>query len=437
MKMNQTIIRKNLIFGLALLLLLSCSDFTNQKKESALPVTKGAGPEVLGKNRFPEGFDPNAGEFSEVKMIANVGLNIIAPVTKMMRIQTEILVGEIDMVVARLREGSSADKELAAAQESWRKVMLNYHFLEGVPVGPLSDRQLGLKGRIYSWSSLCGVDKEVVKHSTDPRAPFPELITLKGLLAVEYLLFELNLGTDCNATNPENTKVVAWTKKSNPEKLSDRMKYASLLAKDLVLRMAELESRWSEGGFNYSKSMVDGTLYPNVKDATAALSDALFSIETLKDRRLAKPLGLLKDCLSEAQKCPEDVEHIWSGLSYDAIDAQVSGFEAAFFGRSAAVDGFGFDDFLKSLGHADVAEHFQLIVNAIHDQIRSLKNQGTLEAAVLALDPAQCKLTTTQNKIVPVCALFQEVRQLHLKLKSEFLSALSLRAPPAHQGDSD
>ncbi|MBX9766080.1 MAG: imelysin family protein [Bdellovibrionales bacterium] len=422
----------------AMLVLLSCSEFSNQKKDGPVQQTKPPVTTPQGQNPFPEGFDPNSGEFSESKMIASIGLNVIAPAVSRLRIETELMINEIDAAFSRFREGNGAHNELLAAQEAWRNVMLSYHFLEGAPIGLLSD--VTFRQSIYSWpgSNLCGIDKQVVARVESAGTPVASLLyTMKGLLAIEYLLFESSLETECNPRAITSKEAVEWTKKSDSSKRTDRLKFASQLAKDLLVQVQKLEAYWSPTGANFTKSMVDGSAYPTLKDATTALSDSLFSIEIAKDRRLGKPLGLHKDCLNVEKKCPEDIEHLWSKISFQAIDAQLSGLEAVFFGRSKSLEGFGFDDFLKSLGRADVVEHFQAMFNGIRAQSKVAQAAGTLEELVLGMDVDKCKQTTIQNKLVPACALFQEVRQLNIKLKTEFLAALSLRAPPSYQGDSD
>lgn len=426
----------------AMSLLLSCSEFSNQKKEipgSPVRPTTGGAAKVPKANPFPDGFDPNAGEFSEYKMIASIGLNVIAPATTRLRLQTELMIAEIDSAYSALTEERGAHNELKAAQEAWRRVMLSYHFLEGAPVGPLSD--LTFKQSIYSWPgiNLCGIDKQVVARSKSVGAPVAGLFyTLKGLLALEYLLFESSLESKCNLIAAPNEDVVLWIKNTDNQKRLDRLNFARFVAADVFVQVEKLESDWAPKGTNFSKLMVDGIEpFATLRTATTALSHALFSIEVLKDRRLGKPLGLHKDCLNAERKCPEDIEHLWSKISLEAIDAQMNGFEAVFFGRSKNIDGFGFDDFLRTLGRADVAERFRVMLNHFREHSKAAQALGTLEEAVLSMDVEKCKATTAENNFIPVCALFQSVRQINTKLKTEFLSALSLSAPPSYQGDSD
>lgn len=414
--------------------MLSCS-FTNSDNKPLVSPQKPVDGQS-GENGFPSGYNPNAGPFSEEKMLANIGLNVIAPATSTLRLQSEILQMEISKAFAAAKNNGSA-RDLNDAQAAWKKTMLAYHFLSGVPVGPMSHRQLGLLGeKIYSWPymNLCGVDNQVVARADQPTTAAPELFTLKGLAVLEYLLFEQTLGSTCNPNNIQNKKVIEWVQTKTPaQKKLDRLQYAHVIVQDLVEQTKKLEAFWSPQGRNFSKTLVDGSFYPSIKEAINAVSDSLFSLETAKDLRMAKPLGLHKEC---SGKCAQYLEHAWSKISLEAIEAQAQGFDAAFAGRGT-IDGYGFDDYLKTFGRQDVASHIQDSLSTFLQSLREAQALGTLSEQIETIDHDQCKATTRENRLVPVCAAYQDLRQVTTKLKTEFLTALSLRAPPSHQGDND
>src|SRR5690606_32778303 len=86
------VVMKNLRILLALILAgsISCSDFFESGARNNKP--------NQGKTSggfFPPGFDPNVGSFSTAKMLANIGLHVIAPLTKELRVQSELLEMEI------------------------------------------------------------------------------------------------------------------------------------------------------------------------------------------------------------------------------------------------------------------------------------------------------------------------------------------------------
>ena len=415
-------------------MLVACSDFFNSEEKKA-----GSSQNQIqsGFKPFPEGYNPNQGPFSQEKLIANIGLNVIVPGTQALRLQAEILNLELENWLSRDNRKEDQKKVI---HTQWKKVMTQFHFLEGIPLGPLSDKQLGLSEQIYSWpySNLCGVDHEVLKFSVSNQASVSSLFTLKGLSVLEYLLFDETYTTTCNPQSARNKPVVQWTLKNQTEKEFDRMFYASKLTQDLIEKTKQLESLWNPNTNNFTMSLLDGSLYPEgIKKAVNAMSDSLFSLEKLKDLKMAKPLGLHKDCLSDFKKCPESVEHSWSQISYDSIRAQAEGFKAAFNGEGRNINGFGFDDFLVSIGRQDVSTR----LNENIDQF--LRNLGELEVGLAfqqqieAMDILDCSNSTIQNRIVPVCSLFQDLRVITTQMKTEFLIALSLQAPPTYQGDND
>lgn len=415
-------------------LLVACSDFFNSSKSSN-DKPNGGGEKVTGYKPFPADYNPNTGIFSEEKLLANVGLNVIVPATQNLRLQTEILSLELQQWL----RNKTADQK-ATLQNQWKKVMAAYHFLDGAPIGPLSDKNLRLAEQIYSWpySNFCGVDHEVLKLNQNPNeAKVPQLFTLKGLSALEYLLFEKDLGTQCNALNVRNKPVVEWTKKSAGDKETDRMQYAALITRDLVEQTRALESIWNPQTNNYTMSLVDGTLHGNIKDSVNALSDSLFSVEKVKDFKMAKPLGLHKECTSETKKCPESVEHSWSDFSFEAMEAQVQGFETVFMGLTSTQDGFGFDDYLINMGHEGVAQTMKNNLDYFLSSVQEIKKNGTFKEQIEQMNAQECAQTTLENKKVPVCTLYQELRLISTKMKTEFLVALSLKSPPTYQGDND
>lgn len=418
----------------AVFLLVACSDFFNSENKKVGPTKNQI---QSGFKPFPEGYDPNQGPFSQEKLIANIGLNVIVPATQALRLQAEILNLELENWVTK-KTRTEEQKELIQLQ--WKKVMTQFHFLEGIPLGPLSDKQLGLAEQIYSWpySNLCGVDHEVLKFSISNQTAIPSLFTLKGLSVLEYLLFDETYTTTCNPQSARNRPVVQWTLKNSSEKELDRMFYASKLTQDLLDKTKQLEALWNPNTNNFTMSLLDGSLYPEgIKDAVNAMSDSLFSVEKLKDLKMAKPLGLHKDCLNESKKCPESVEHTWSQISFASIKAQAQGFQAAFNGEGRNLNGFGFDDFLVSMGRQDVSTKLNENLDQFLRSLEIVESELTFQQQIEAMNVLDCSNSTIQNRIVPVCSMFQDLRVLTTQMKTEFLIVLSLRAPPTYQGDND
>ncbi|MBX3021352.1 MAG: imelysin family protein [Bdellovibrionales bacterium] len=421
--------------------LLSCSDFTNKSSNNG---TSGGGPIApkpeSGKNPFPEGFDPNAGEFSEANMLANIGLNVIAPQARLLRMNAEFLETSIAQMCEGLKTGSNESAGLEqTARARWEQTMLAFHKLDAAPVGPIMANGRFLADNIYGWPNFngCGIDIEVVKLKDSGVPNHRLLFTTRGLGAVEYLLFENTLGTMCNPRNASHKPALEWAKLDAAEKKIDRCGFAVQIARDLSEHSRLLAEEWDRNNGNFSKTMIDGTRYKSVHEAVNALSDSIFSVETMKDQRLGRPLGLHKDCLSADGKCAELAEHPWSGLALQAMQARLQGFRAVLLGKSDFRDGYGFDDALKGMGRSDVTEHLLQWTDKALTTANETSKLGSLQEQIRAMNADECKATTVDNKLVPICALFREVRQLTVMMKTEFLTALSLRAPITHQGDND
>lgn len=430
---------KNLFLGLLFISsgfgLMSCSDFSGRQVNEPARNCLNCGP--IKFNPFPQGYDPNEGEFSIEKMVASTGLNGIYPLVKSFLDNSSVLAKS----VAATCEAASPDDSLSfdgtEARQAWEKTVLAYHQLAAAPIGPVVEvGEPNLQAQIYSWPSTnsCGIDLEVVRlsdRSQDLNFNLP--VTLTGLAAIEYLLFDQSLGTQCNTKNPKHAKAFEWIKKSSAEKWVDRCRLLKPLTDQVTGAAGLMEKYWDPNYGNFSKNLIDGTAYPNTSEALTALAHSLFAIEGVKDQKLGKPLGIHKDCTPIEKKCPESVEHIWSGVSISAAVAQLRGLRTVFTGGT----GRGFDDLLVNLGYSKVKEDLLRSIDQALMNGDQLLAPGLLKKQIEEMDPLLCQSSTSTDRKVPVCAFFQDVRQISIKMKTEFLSVLSIRQPPLHQTDND
>ncbi|MNS97331.1 Imelysin [compost metagenome] len=178
-------------------------------------------------------------------------------------------------------------------------------------------------------------------------------------------------------------------------------------------------------------SLVNGTRYGYLKQAINALVDSLASIETVKDRKLGRPMGRHAECTSD--KCSQDVEHKYSGLSLQAVSAQLTALRNIFTGGN----GMGLDDALIKANRADVARNFLSAIDQAQTSVEAAIQQGTLQEQIEAVDATLCKETTQEDRKASICAVHADIRQVASVLKTEVIVALALTAPPAHQGDKD
>lgn len=444
---------KNVISSMLVISMVtvSCSDFTNQQRivnGANSQDQQGANDNSKTSGDLPaELQNPNLGNFSEAKMLVNIGLNVQYKSAVTLNAQARLLQNRVNRFCETLEKNESSETTtlnsatlaaLGRAQDQFKETMLSYHFAEAVSAGPLSNRGKFLSDNIYSWPYIdyCGVDREVVKRSQG-EAPNSRLIhTVKGLGALEYLLFEETLNPRCNLR--ANQEVRAWTQRTNLEKRKDRCAQAQVAVSELVAKTTQLESEWNPQQGNFVKKAIDGSAYPTLKAATNALVDSMFiGIEKLKDARLGKPLGRHKECLADDKKCPEMAEHALSGIALEAIAAQMAGFKAAWTGDHDGVNGFGLSDFIRQSGGAAAAQQMDSLIGDVEKNSELLIDGESLQTKISVMDANSCLATSKDNRAVPVCGLHADVREVANTLKIEVFTLLSLQVPSFGQGDND
>nr|WP_295901753.1 imelysin family protein [uncultured Bdellovibrio sp.] len=430
---------KNLILKVSLalatcLLTASCSDFFKNEKTA-----RNGGNNTPQQNQgesLPGEFQkPNEGAFSEQKMLINIGTNIIARAVEDFNTQVPVLRGSLSQYCEALATGSLARREETQVQLDWERAMLSFHTVQAAPFGPLMDNGRFLNDYLYSWPYLntCDIDKKAYENSKSPIGSDSLIFNVRGLAAIEYLLFEKSLKSTCNPR--ANPAMAEWNAREEQQKKLDRCLWAQELAKDVETKAKSLNNAWSLQGGNFTKALIDGSRYVGLKESINAVTDALANIEKIKDLKLGRPLARHKDCTED--KCPRDVEHIYSGLSLAAAEAQLKGFKAIFTGSYSAQPGFGFDDLLAQSGRADVSERVLLALDKAISSLQAAQEKGSLLEQIEAMNPTLCKSTTMTDRKEEICAVHADVREVAFLLKTEVLAALALRAPPTHQGDND
>jgi len=450
------------LIALSVVLLAGCSDFLNNDKAKSMNGPAGGlteGPKRPDVNPLPPGLEnPNQAPFTEEKMLVNIGINVIAPAAADLALETSVLEKRIARACQALSQaGESAGTGLTAewleAQTQWKRAMLAFHRVDSFPIGPLWKEDKKISSRIYSWPlfNSCGIDNETVRVKDGIGTSGSDLPNpVRGLGAIEYLLFEPSMGTKCNAR--AYPLVVKWTALSQTEKRRDRCALASRLATDLSEQSKVLSDEWDPKGRNYTRMFIDksDSKYPNVQAAANAVTDSLFQIEALKDLRLARPLGFHKDCVSPTGKCPLDSEHPFSDFALAAASARLAAFNDAihgqFNGAQGTTNGFGFDDLLISRGHAEIATKLSGLIEVSRQGFKKYSMSvgsgvtgggRTFISEIETMSKDECVASTSSNRQVEICALFQDVRAVSISLKAELLAVLALRSPPTYQGDND
>lgn len=414
------------------LIVASCSDYTSTKPNS--PNGGNGGQNTPTTPSKPDaGTDPNAAPFSEENMLKNISMNVMARAASDFAAQAPALKTSVRQYCEALANGSSARREEAQAKADWERAMFAYHQVEAVPL-PLKDKGEYLAANLYFWPYLntCEIDKAVVKNAESPVDGSRALHNTKGLAALEYLLFENTLTSSCNMR--ANPQMQEWNERPAAQKKLERCLWAQELMNDVEAKAQQLGAKFDVAGENYGQKIVNNP--KGAKEAINALSDSIIlQAETIKDAKLGVPMGRYKGCSYD--KCPEQVEHKYSGASLASAEATLKGLRAIFTGSFSTQPAHGLDDLLAKAGRQDVADKLIQAIDRSLASLQKAQDSGTLKEQIEAMDAELCKSSTKDNRQVEICAVHADFREVAFLLKTEFLAALALRAPPTHQGDND
>ena len=247
-----------------------------------------------------------------------------------------------------------------AAQDAWRTAMDAWQLAEVFQVGPagvsgvVSGGQ-DLRDEIYSWplSNRCRVDQETVAAEFgSPELLAAELINVRGLDAMEYLLFTDDAANGCPADSPINLDG-SWAALDADTLALQRADHAHALSQDVQRSVAVLVAAWELSAGAFVRELADAgngsSVYATTLEGMNALTDAMFYVETeTKDRKLAVPAGISLDCA--AATCPDMVESLYAHLSRENVLSNVRAFERLHLGDSPGTDAPGFDDILRAQG---------------------------------------------------------------------------------------
>ncbi|MEL6180513.1 MAG: imelysin family protein [Myxococcota bacterium] len=334
-------------------------------------------------------------------------------------------------VGAWAQSSSASDRE--AAQNAWREAMVQWQRCELYQVGPagLMDVVTGgedLRDEIYSWplTNPCRVDQELVEEAfTDANAFTSEPINVRGLDALEYLLFTTGSDNRC-APNSSINRNGTWAALGDSEIDNRRARYAQTLASILSQQATTLFNAWQPEGGNFigelSGAGNTSATYPTTQEALNALSDAMFYLEKeTKDMKLAVPTGLSDSCNEDL--CLDDLESPFALHSKENILANLHAFRLLLVGNeSDAEEAPGFDDLLVSVGAEDV---LTTLLTGIDSSIEALEAIDTSLRVALTNDP---------QAVVDAYNILQAAL---VEFKTRFVGVLDLEIPQRAEGDND
>jgi predicted lipoprotein len=279
------------------------------------------------------------------------------------------------------------EDKLVLAQNAWKAAKLSWKKAEAFNFGPID--QLAIETSIDLWPTTANGIEEAIQNY-DGSATYLESIgsNRKGLPAVEYLLF-----------HADNAQVI------NEFADQHRKDYLELLTQALAENAATLVGEWENG---YKNTFIRNTANNANASTTLLSNEMIFLLETVKNYKVATPLGLrtLSDPL------PDQVESLYAGISLDLIEENLNVIESIFTGK----DGQGFDDYLDALNIDDGEGHS--LSTTIRQQIE--KSRQSLD---VIKDPLQ---EAVLNQKEEVEQLFIDLQELTVLMKNDMMSRLGL-----------
>jgi hypothetical protein len=182
--------------------------------------------------------------------------------------------------------------------------------------------------------------------------------TVKGLPAIEYLLFEVL---------PENT---------DNERLCE---YIQVSTEDLYLNAARMRKAWDPAEDNYLENLTSPSdHYEMTEDALAEVVNRLgHTIENIRVDKLSKPLDNAGN-----DSTNDKIESPYSHRSIQDIKDNLEGIRLIYYGSEG---GIGIDDFLKDRGY-DLDEEFQSLYDGCMTILDTLDTRGPL-TDIMVIDP--------------------------------------------------
>ena len=323
---------------------------------------------------------------------------------------------------------SSEDK--VAAQQAWVAAVDLWQHAEAMLVGPagVMGEVVGgedVRDEVYSWPLVnnCRVDQETVEGSYSALDTFKEeAVNVRGLDAIEYLLYTEDEGNGCKATASINSKN-KW-EAIQAEVTQRRADYA-VAAASLIRAEAEgLVAAWKDGASNFAKDFNtagDGSdKFETEQAALNALSDALFYIDKMtKDMKLSEPLGL-SEC--DTDVCLDALESKWARRSKEHILNNLKAAQIIYLGASPGTEAVGFDDLLNSVDAKELASEMSIVLAEAIKAVESI--EGNLYDA-LTTEPAEVEKAYKATKA------FTDL------LKTQFVAVLNLEVPQRAASDND
>lgn len=319
-----------------------------------------------------------------------------------------------------------APAELQAARAAFATALVTWERAEVLQFGPAGQTGRVTEGAsardpIYAWPSLnpCQVDSRLVDRDYSADSLRSGLVTIKGLAAVERLLWS----TDQNGCPPEApiNAMGTWAAMTETDRASARAQYAVTATALVSEHAAQLAAKWRDAfAEKLAQAGTPGNPFPTAHAALNEVFAGLFYLDGVaKDKKLGAPSGLTPDCT--AASCPALVEAPASGLSQRALLENLDA-ARALLGGGFGSEGAGFDRLVKLRGAPQLGTDLFAKLAAARASVAAL--DGPIDAAVV-------------SKLDAVHTAYFDLKAFTDLMKSQLVTTLALKLPEQGAGDND
>ena len=337
-------------------------------------------------------------------------------------------------------------------KSAFLQAMRSYHFTEAFQVGTLARDTYQVKNLLYSWphSNFILIDIEIAEKEKNKDYTYRIYPTSVGFPAMEYLIYEEKLLNQCQSCGP--TLLEEWNKLDSNKKLESRCEYMKFVSDLLAKDTQKTLKAWGPVRGDHTLSETYQKDFKTLKSFIVQLTHSwMFFDREMKDHRLGIPSGInYENCGFDS--CPTQSEHFFSKDSIASLLYTTRGLLALFTGDKwsrerdfhhqdfylTATPGYGYEEWLQEKGHAPLAEKLKKsILQFVHHLEGQLSRQESIDSLAENISYKECKSTTSKNRVVEICALYQDLKKITDLYKTNLLLALDVGRPQNHGGDTD
>ncbi len=383
--------------------------------------------------------------FDYQSLLVNYADNLILPTYQAFELALTQLDLDINAQCDALDAQSTAAEPDNNVRQALTEAVALWQQAELMWVGPVADNNNSLRNRIYSFATTaqadpCAIDIATVEHNQEAVALTTRANTVRGLDALEYLIYEPTLNTACSSAI---SQAASWNALSQIARQQQRCHLSQAVMQDLLASSRALNTAWSNDGANYRSLFINpNNAGPHLK----ALSDAIFYLEKeVKDTKLGTPLAQTALCVLDA--CPKAIEAPYAQNNGALITQNLKAFKAMFNGSAAdGTNGIGFDDIIAYEGFAEINVALNAKIDAAITMAEQLNKPGLLVEQVNKQlnnkTQSQCKLesmNTANGESTPAsyCALHGLIQAINLQMRTDFVTIVNVDLPVRAQSDND